>query len=232
VDNPIVLHSTVTDMAAFIPSAQVQADGQPRFQIPAHAGNVAWDAAAADEAAGGVEADIRIFLDAQCAEGDVVVDLDPGFGFIALSAATAPNGMPTVLVYGLSDAHAKPLQDAAADAGGWFDVFGRDRIARLGTDVQERLGEQGRVFVHCNSADVPRVCTALATAQGNGQLLAVCVSDAERAAGWANARAALASIGFVPAQIAEQNDQIVLLPVQGAPRTPVIALPSELLGNA
>ena len=55
-----------------IPSAQVNADGQPRFHLPAPTATDGWADAVAEEADGGVAADIRIFLDAQLGEGDVL----------------------------------------------------------------------------------------------------------------------------------------------------------------
>lgn len=216
-------------MSQFIPSAQVQANGQPRFRIPAHPGVAAWDAAAAEEASGGVEADIRIFLDAQCGEGDVVVDLHPGFGFVALSAATVTNGMPAVLVYGLPDGAVQPLQDAAADAGAWFDAFPAERREQMPQDVAERVADDGRVFVHCRAADVAGVCAALLPQREADRLLAVCIADAGGAQTWPDASRALTEIGFAPAYLAEKNGEIVLQPVRGVPDSPVIAIPSDLL---
>ena len=67
-----------------IPSAQLLADGVPRFQIPACPDDPNWEAAADVEANGGVSAEIRAFLDAQLETGDVLLDLAPGFGFVTL----------------------------------------------------------------------------------------------------------------------------------------------------
>lgn len=216
-------------MSTFIDSAQLQPNGQPRFRIPAHPEHPAWDAAAAEEAAGGVEADVRIFLDAQCGEGDVVVDLDPGFGFVALTAATATSGMPQVLVYGLSASDGQRVQDAAADAGAWLDTFAAAELGAVASEASARLGDEGRLFVHCRTAHVPGVCTALLPQREADRLLAICVSDAHTAGDWSAAARALGDIGLAPAYLAEQQGQVVLLPEKGTPTGPIIAIPADLL---
>ncbi len=76
--------------ATSIPSAQRTDDDAPRFHIPAFPDDAEWLGAAAAEEAGGVHAEVRIFLDAQLEAGDVLIDAAPGFGFVALSATTAP----------------------------------------------------------------------------------------------------------------------------------------------
>ena len=134
-----------------IDSAQLTANGAPRFRIPAEPDNEAWVIAAACEAAGGVSAEGRVFLDEQLGTGDLVLDLNPGFGFLALSAATAPLGVPTVLIREPDGERLMALQDAAADAGAWLETLGaslglflaekailaRDQLAPIDADLRE-----------------------------------------------------------------------------------------------
>ena len=89
-----------TASVSSIPSVQHVLEGVPRFHVPGQADEPGWAEAATAEAEGGVSAEIRAFLDSQLETGDVLLDLSPGFGFVALSATTAPGGMPTVFVAG------------------------------------------------------------------------------------------------------------------------------------
>lgn len=213
----------------FIPSAQRIGNDQPRFQIPAMPSDPTWAAAAAEEAAGGIAADHRIFLDAQLGAGDVLVDLDPGFGVVALSGTSAPGGMPTVLVAGLEAERMQALQDAAVEVGGWLDELPDDRLVDLADEVTSRLEDEGRVFVHVASARVPQLLTSLAPLITEGRVLAVCVSDATTSAAWTQAAAALDAVKFVPCGIAEARGEVIIAMQAGTPRTDVIALPAELV---
>jgi hypothetical protein len=221
-----VMHTT------FIPSAQRLADDQPRFQIPAMPDHPEWATAVAAEASGGIAADIRIFLDAQLGVGDVLVDLDPGFGVVALSGTSAPGGMPTVFVAGLDPERLQLLQDAAVEVGGWLDELPDDQLANLAVDVESRLEAEGRVFVHASAAQLPQAIEWLAPLFTDGRVLAVCVSDAVTSPEWSQASAALASLQFVPCGIAEADGDVVVVAQPGAPRTDVIALPAELVSTS
>lgn len=220
--------SAPSSSVSAIPSVQCVAEGVPRFHVPAVAEDQNWALAATVEAAGGVEAEIRAFLDAQLETGDVVLDLSPGFGFVALSATTAPNGMPAVFVAGVSDDRAQQLQDAAADAGGWIDTLSDDELANLVATLDARLESGGKVFVHTVAANVPFVCDALRGMIDDGRLLAICVSDAFDAAEWTEASTALTAAGMTPCEMVERDGEAMVLPVVGAPTAPVIALPASL----
>lgn len=225
--------------ASSVPSAQVTADGQPRFHVPAPASAPAslqaspagWDAAVADEEAGGVAADVRIFLDAQLSDGDVLVDQDPGFGFVALGAATAPGGQPAVLVSGVDAARLAQLQTAADDVGATIDLAPNDRGA-LQALVNSRLEEDSRLFVHVASSQVSTVLTTFREHVDSGRLVAICISDAPRATAWPAASRALGNASYVACAIAERNGQAILVPQSEPPTAAVIALPSELVNGA
>ena len=213
---------------ATIPSVQHIADGVPRFSVPVLFEDTEAEIAASVEAHGGVEAEIRAFLDSQLETGDVLVDLNPGYGFVALSATTAPGGMPTVLVAGLSAERLGALRDAAADAGGWIDpVDASDRDTLLSA-IDARLEPEGRVFVHAVAANIPWLCAVLGDLIESGRVLAICVSDAFESPDWPEASAALASSHMTPCMLVEQEGDAVIIPCRGIPTAPVIALPDAL----
>jgi glycosyltransferase involved in cell wall biosynthesis len=214
-----------------IPSIQQNDAGLPRFRVPTDGDDPQFADAARIEAEGGVEAECRAFLDAQMESGDVLLDVNPGFGFVALSAATAPNGLPTVLVAGVSHARLQQLQDAAADAGGWIDAVDASDRETLLAALDGRLEPEGRVFVHAVSANVPWVCRTLAPFVENGRLLAVCVSDAFSSERWVDADHALAASAFAPCALVERGGAAELLPITGPPSAPVIAIPASLTGG-
>ena len=74
-----------------IPSVQRVTEDRPRFRVPVALPADEADAVEAAESTGGVDADVRAFLDAQLEEGDLFVDLDPGLGFVALGRALVNN---------------------------------------------------------------------------------------------------------------------------------------------
>lgn len=215
-----------------IPSAQITPEGQPRFHLPAAPEHPAWSAAERDEAAGGVSADIRIFLDAQVGDGDVLVDLDPGFGFVAMGAVSAPGGMPTVFVAGLAPERFAALQQAAEDIGASLDAVPATLTAATVEQATSRLDDEGRLFVHVGAAATPAVIAAFRAPVDAGRVLALCIGDAHLSAQWPAAAAALADIGYVACGIAEQKGQAILLPQRGSPTSAVIALSADLINGA
>jgi glycosyltransferase involved in cell wall biosynthesis len=214
-----------------IPSAQVTATGVPRFHIPARSAHAAWEAVAALEAAGGVSAELRVFLDEQLATGDLLLDLAPGVGVVALSAATAPGGVATVLVAEADPGRLAELQDAAANAGAWLEPMPIDDWIEITRLVETRLEPEGRVFVHAESAQLGEVCAQLASVIESGALLALLVDEADgdgaNEAAWDTVRRA----GFTPCATLERDGQAVLVPVDGVPMGAIVAVPSHLFGE-
>lgn len=214
---------------ATIASAQITADGAPRFQIPAMPDDPAWLGAAAQEADGGMDADVRVFLDAQLETGDVLLDLAPGFGFVALGATTAPGGLPTVFVSGLSDDRMQALQDAAVDVGGWLerlDIGDTDTLAAL---VDSRLDTDGRVFVHASALMIGPVCAQLKPLIDASRVLALCIGDAAQSGDWSLVLTDLHAAGFEACTLVDVNGEPTVVPVEGAPASAVIALPHALV---
>ncbi len=211
-----------------LPSAQTRADETPRFHVPAQIGQAGWEAAAAQECDGGVAAEVRVFLDAQLETGDVLLDVAPGFGFVALSGATAPNGVPTVLVAGLSPDRLQSLQDAASDAGGWIDQIDTSANVDLHAQLDARLDTAGRIFVHVAAVDVAETCTRLSSLIAQGRVLAICVSDAHDPVIWAGVDRALRASQLIACVMMVQDGDPFMVPLVGTPATPIIALPAAL----
>jgi len=222
-----VIASTPTS----IPSAQVTATGAPRFHIPARSAHTEWQAVAVSEAAGGVSAELRVFLDEQLATGDLLLDLAPGVGVVALSAATAPGGVATVIVAEADPDRMAELQDAAADAGAWLEPMPADDWIEMARLIETRLEPDGRVFVHAESAQLAEVCDRLASVIESGAVLALLVDEADGAdqsdATWETVRRS----GFTPCATLERDGQAVLVPVEGVPKGAIVAVPSHLFAD-
>lgn len=170
---PLTISST-----APLASAQRREDGTPRFHIPARPTHPAWHELVACEHAAGVVAELRLFLDAQLEAGDVLVDAAPAFGFVALSAVTAPLGLPSVFLVDDDTASLPTLQGAARDAGGWIEAFTVADLDthRLVTLVADRIALDGRVFVHADASSLPGALRGLDPLLALGRVVAVCLS--------------------------------------------------------
>jgi len=217
-----------TSAPEFIDSIQVTNDEAPRFRIPARVEHPDWADAAAAEAAGGVAAEVRAFFDEQIATGDVVLDLAPGFGFVSLSAATAPIGVATVFVAGGTEANLAELQDAAADAGAWVEGLSDDPWSELDAIVETRLEAEGRLFVHVAPSELSLACAALSAVIASSRLLALCVSAPIEPELWLTARAALEGAGLRACVLSDCDGSVMLMPIRDVPASCLIAVPSEL----
>ena len=213
--------------ASTIPSTQELSSGVPRFHVPA-VEHPLWETAAQIEAAGGVDAEVRAFLDAQLETGDLVLDLDAGFGFVTLSATTAPNGMPTVFVAAQTEERLTQLQDAAAEAGGWVEPIELDDPELLAT-IDARLERDARIFVHLAADQIAAVTERLHDLIAHGRVLALCISDASHSPDWETACEALQRAGFTPCTLFGTDDRLLIAPISGTPVGAAIALPSSLV---
>lgn len=211
-----------------IDSVQLTPEGAPRFVVPGRLDHPDWALAAELETAGGVAAEVRVFLDEQLSTGDLMIDLAPGLGFVALSAATAPNGVPTVFVAGLDEAELTALQDAAADAGAWVEGMSSEPWAEIADALDSRLEPDGRVFVHAAASDITLVCDRLSALCASGRLLALCVSDVIDASHWSTIQSALHEAKLTGCELAEQDGAVVLVPLTEAPMSALIAVPASL----
>lgn len=213
--------STTSSIATSIESAQRHADGGARFHVAAHPDHPDWARAEQEEATGGVSAELRIFLDAQLEAGDILVDASPGFGFVALSATTAPGGLPSVFALRQADpmheALSDALQSAARDAGGWIEPFTRDELTSgvLTERLTDRLAADGRIFVHAAADSVRVVLQGLAPFVMLGRVVACVVpacNDADTSA-ISEATEFLHGLGFGVHELREQEGEPQLFTV-------------------
>ncbi|QJR36441.1 glycosyltransferase [Gemmatimonas groenlandica] len=192
--------SSSTPNVPALESAQRREDGAPRFHIPAQPLHAAWRETVEEEQSTGVVAELRLFLDAQLEAGDALVDVAPGFGFVSLSAVTAPTGLPSVFVFDDETGTLPLLQSAAREVGGWLDAFVHADFSndRLVTLVADRIGFEGRVFVHADAISLAPVLQSLNALIVLGRVVAICLSPSANAseASHAEAYALLRSTGF------------------------------------
>ncbi len=172
----------------------------------------------AAENAGGVAAELRIFLDAQLEAGDALVDVAPGFGFVALSAATAPGGTPSVYVLEQPEGSTKPLQSSARAVGSWVNPFDLEalRDGTLTDDLVARVPNDGRIFVHANLAMLPVVLKGIAPLVLLGRVVACCLSiprDSDDSALRA-AHELFTALGFRPHEMHDHDDEPQLFAVE------------------
>jgi glycosyltransferase involved in cell wall biosynthesis len=212
-----------------IPSVQRVSHDLPRFRVPVALSDEEADAVEAAESTGGVDADVRAFLDAQLEEGDLFVDLDPGLGFVALGAATAPGGIVTVLVSESDEAVRARLQDAAVEVGGWLEWCAPTDHASLRAAVEAHRAGGGRVLVQASAAQLPVVAEALAALVRDEALVAMCVRDAAWCDDWDALVAFLRVLGLTPAVMTMRGDEALLVPVEARPDGAVIAIPAGVV---
>lgn len=193
-----------------VPSVQFDAYELPRFHVfvpdgaPLHG--------AVQEAEGGVEPSIRLFLDAQLESDDVVLDLSPGDGFVALSAATS-SAAPRVIC-ATADCSAREHLSRAARVASVALNFIDDGTAITEEGLRELRGElqqSERLFVHSTADDVAAWGARLASVISSGRVIAWCLGGAAGRASRIQAHAMLRSFGFLPMSLEERDGELVLL---------------------
>ncbi|GAB1342774.1 glycosyltransferase family 29 protein [Gemmatimonas sp.] len=219
------------DPSQLVPSVQTGLQGAPRFSIAVPDATTR-ERIAATESHGGIEAETRIFLDAQLEAGDVVVDLAPGAGFVALSAATAPGGAPTVLAYSADLQARKAWRRAALAAGRQLLAAHHDRRATLALDLARHVRDSGRLFAHVAPNDVDLLLDACRAAGCSAQLVAVCVAPTENTVDMALAAARLQASKYVLHHLVDQGGEIVLQHAATQLDEGVIAIPASLLASS
>lgn len=224
--------SPSTDAVVQVPSVQCAEGELPRFRVPVPADDPHLQAVQEAEREGAIDPEVRTFLEAQLQNGDVYLDCDPGYGFAAMTAATAPEAVLAVLVGGLSPDRLQALQDAAMDVGGWLDGVSLDDPDQLRAVVDARLESEGRVVVRTDAHRLPGLHPLLAYFTDQGRLLAVAIGDAGMDPQWPATRDRLEALQLTPCILCEQHGDAILTPLQGAPEGPVLALPTALLGGA
>ena len=195
-----------------IDSIQLRGDGTtPRFQVVPWGDRFDWLSLAESERTEGVEASVRLFLDLQLETGDLVVDLDPGAGFVTLSAATS-EAEPHVVCVADDEAHAQALKAVAEAADVFLELvvrgeLGDDELVGL---VADRLLDGQRVFVHASPSRAAEWLGAFAPLADGGRVVAWCQGGEATADAVALAHAALRAHGFVPHVLAERRGEAEL----------------------
>jgi hypothetical protein len=98
-----------------IPSVVLRPDGAPRFVLKTVSGSAA-DAIEREHGPNGVDPELRLFLDEALRGGDRFVDVAPGHGFAALSAASG-SANTTVIVLCDDSAQANAISASARASG-------------------------------------------------------------------------------------------------------------------
>jgi hypothetical protein len=191
----------------------------PRFHVTVSGEAREVDMLAEREAAGGVDAEFRVFLDAQLEAGDVFVDLAPGQGFLALSAATIPDcPLRTVIVVDRVDDGIRMRKEAEA--------VGRTVEVRLASMMDlpalvASVGESGHVFVRTDAARWATLGASIRPHVDAGRVVAVLID----APAGLDCQAQLRAEGFIPHVMAATEEEAVLQPVgDKAVADPIIAL--------
>ncbi len=222
----MILSTHRSDVAA--ESVQRHEDGTARFCVPAALDDPAWAHAADQESDHGVQSEIRVFLDEQLEAGDLVLDLAPGFGFVALSAATAPHGAATVLVAEFDASRLALLADAATAAGVELGGLSSTRWDSLSAVIANQLPAHGRLFVHLATHQVAEACRGVAALPQPSPLLALCVSPSDVPTDWSPIAHALGEAGLRACGLVANDEGPMLVPLAEAPQGAFFALPDAL----
>ncbi len=213
---------------AAIESVQRDANGVPRFCVTPRPSHRDWAATVDAEREGGVAAEFRMFLDAQLADNDLLLDLDPAFGFVSLSAATKTDTRHHVFAIADGECAATLLQSDARSAGVSLRLAQRsqvetDGLASLVTRLHPRVAQ---LFVHVAPERVSTTLTSLQSFTTSGHIAAI-LCDARDLCAMKGALLykALTKAGYIPHQLAEQDNEAILIAmsVDDAP-APIIAV--------
>jgi glycosyltransferase involved in cell wall biosynthesis len=223
---------SVTPPQLSLPAAQRRRDGTPRFTLALpmdsliEAGAVA--RFEAELAGGGVDAEVRLFLDDELRAGDVFVDVGTGWGVHAFGAATAPAGGARVICAVADEATAALIRaNAERNALHEVRVAVVDRLAD--TPVDELVSGAdpegtGRVFVRIGDADhLPGVLARCGRTLSEGRLAALVWPDRrdERTGVAAPADElmlrGLGSFGYQHFGVVREADEPTLVPLEAAP---------------
>jgi glycosyltransferase involved in cell wall biosynthesis len=212
-------------------SAQLTEDGSPRFFVTPRPSDPSWPRLVEEEQNGGVLAELRVFLDEQLESTDLLLDLAPGAGFLALSAATAPAGTVRVAAVVATSDEARLLEHDARRAGVRVSTSVREDMLLEGLSAwcnREATGVD-RIFLHVTANGVNNAVRVFEQCSITPTAILIDASDATQAA-WTSLHRALRSARFVPHVLAEQQGQPVLFATDtdDVPSR-IIALPETVL---
>lgn len=216
---PSMSTSSAAAVTLRIPSVQTVPDGTPRFHVTVDRMAHEAESLGEREAAGGVDAEFRVFLDAQLEAGDVFLDLAPGDGFLALAAASVPGcRVRTIIVVDRVDDGIR-IRGEAESVGRPIEV----RLASM-MDLPAMLssvGDSARVFLRVTAARWVQLRASCKTHVEGGRIVALMIDAPVDAATMVQ----ISADGFVPHVLAATEEDAVLQPIGGeAVPDPIIAL--------
>lgn len=230
-----------------IPSASLTAEGLPRFVValPRDAGDALVESITAELSYDGADSELRNFLDEILIEEMAFIDFDPGVGFAILTAATAP--VPATAVCAVSPRASEVLAlDVAVEASGVDELVTVIRNVNGSVTVDEllnnRMADTRELVVHAGIAGVvPLVVSGALSSIRDGRVNAIAWRCLQRAGDVPmldddfsrdidNAGTVLSVLGFQHFAIAQNGDDVELVPVGAvAGNTTVISLSREYL---
>ncbi|MBC8086444.1 MAG: hypothetical protein H7Z40_04205 [Phycisphaerae bacterium] len=233
-----------------IPSATLNSEGLPRFVValPREAGESLLASIRAELSQEGADTELRNFLDEILIEDLAYIDFDPGIGFAALTAATAPVPASTVCAVSANASEVLAL-DVAVEAS---QVSALVSVIRNVSDavtvddlMRNHVGDAREAIVYAGIASaVPAIVAGALSSIRDGRISALawrCVQragdqpmpDGEFAQDTDSAGTVLSVLGFNHFVLVQIGDDIELVPfgaVNG--NTLVISLSREYLSRA
>ncbi|GEM_PF-2434465 len=213
-----------------IPAATLTADGVPRFVVamPRDAGAALIASITAELSQAGADTELRNFLDEILIEDLAFIDFDPGMGFAALTAATAP--IPATTVCAVSTRASEVLAlDVAVEASQVSELVTVIRNVNNSVTIDglmnNRLSDVREAVVHAGIAGaVPSLVAGALGAIRDGRIGALvwrCVQrvgdppmlDGEFAHDIDCAGTVLSVLGFAHFVLAQIGDDVELVPL-------------------
>ena len=213
-----------------IPSAPLNTEGLPRFVValPRDASDALLHSVTQELSADGTDVELRNFLDEILTDELAYIDFDPGIGFAALTAATAP--VPATTVCAVSSRAGEVLAlDAAVDSSELShamrvlrNVNGTITVDSLANDI---LLDAREIVVYAGIASaVPAVVHGALASVRDGRIAAVAWRCTQRvgdfilnADEWAheidNAGTVLGVLGFTHFALVQVDDDVELVPL-------------------
>ncbi|MGV3710563.1 MAG: hypothetical protein ACO1Q7_17160 [Gemmatimonas sp.] len=232
-----------------IPSAALNGEGLPRFVVamPRDASDMLVASVNAELTENGADSELRNFLDEILVEELAFIDFDPGVGFAALSAATAP--VPATAVCAVSPRASEVLAlDVSVQASMVDEIMTVIRNVNGAVTVDDllnnRMSNVRELVVNAGMPGaVPAVVAGALAAIRDGRVSAitwrceqragdVLMHDEEFARDIDNAGTVLAVLGFQHFALAQVDDDVELVPLGAvAGNTTVISLSREYLAK-
>lgn len=230
-----------------IPSAMLDAEGLPRFVValPRDANGALLDSVTRELSQEGADSELRNFLDEILVEEMAYIDFDPGVGFAALTAATAP--IPATAVCAVSPRASEVLAlDIAVAASGVDELLTVIRNVNGSVTVDEllnnRMSDAREVVVNAGIASaVPSIVAGALSSIRDGRIGALTWRCVQRVGDVPmnaeafdrdldNAGTVLSVLGFQHFAIAQIDEDVELVPLSAVSgNTTVISLSREYL---